>query len=331
MSTEPNGGVQDEETVQNVDAKRLALDRALTNVVNMARRLNFSCAEGYKSLEESLEMAIPTDLKPIEDTASASTVKTVSGKSCPKRKPITPVRYTPKGSKFPKTESIPKTPRGVQCLTAHLPVPPPPPPPSPRCPQARELCLALERSDNLRIQFDKTDEVLNQLLNDAQAIDRQVAIQCQMQRDAELIRTMEVEYSGRSMRFLIEAIQEDCESQHVQELKKRCLDTLKRHEEREMQLESDEDDQDQEQDQSQEQDPEQDQDQNDGTCNGKGTQTDFYQHQNEIEATLIELEPPMDLQDLAAFQAGRSGAGDGHQGQKKIQEKTQGEDNLPVE
>jgi len=142
MSTEPNGGVQDEETVQNVNSKRLALDRALTNVVNMARRLNFSCAEGYKSLEESLEMAIPTDLKPIEDTASSSPVKTGSGKPCPKRKPNTPVRYTPKGSKFPKTESIPKTPRGVQCLTAHLPVPPPPPPPSPRCPQARELCLA---------------------------------------------------------------------------------------------------------------------------------------------------------------------------------------------
>ncbi|XP_016958055.1 uncharacterized protein LOC108030008 [Drosophila biarmipes] len=325
MSTKPNGGGQEEEEAPPIaNARRLALDRALTNVVSLARRLNFASTEGYGCREECLELAVPKELKGMEDTASCSPVKTGSERLGPKRKPSTPVRCMPKGAKPPKPESVSRTPRGVQCLTAHLPVPPPPPPPSPRCPQARELCLALERADNLRIQFGQTDEALNQLLYDAQAIERQVATQCRMQRDAELIRSLEVEYSGRSMRYLIEAIQADCESQHVQELRQRCLDTLKRHEEREMQLAGEEE----EQDREEEQGPERDQAQNGDTGVGKGTQTDFLQYQNEIESALIILEPPVDP---SAFPAGRSGAGDGHQDQKKIAKKIQSEADLPVD
>ncbi|KAH8368457.1 hypothetical protein KR084_012021, partial [Drosophila pseudotakahashii] len=304
MSTEPNGGVHvEKEAVKSASANRLALDRALHNVAYMARRLNFTSMEGYGSLEKSLEMAVPRCLKStvIDDTPAPSSSKTVCvGRVGLKRKQnLNTVRST--GSKVAKAP-LKTTPRGVQCLTAHLPVPPPPPPPSPRSPQARELCLALERSDDLMIQFGKTDQILDQLLYDARAIERQVAIQCQMQRDAELIRSLEVEYSGRSMRYLIEAIQADSESLHVQELRQRCLRTLKRYEERQGELNSEEEDQDQDQDREQDQD----QDQDEG--NGKGTQTDLYPYQNEILSNMVELDLPMDMQ--------ASGAGDGHQGLK---------------
>ncbi|XP_017009040.2 uncharacterized protein [Drosophila takahashii] len=313
MSSEPNDGVQvEEEAVKGANANRLALDQALNNVVYLARRLNFTSMEGYGSLEKSLEMAVPKCLKNslIDETPSSSS-KTACGKVASKRKQnANTVRSS--GSKGTK-QPVKTTPRGVQCLTAHLPVPPPPPPPSPRCPQARELCLALEKSDDLMIQFGKTDEMLDQLLYDARAIERQVAIQCQMQRDAELIRSLEVEYSGRSMRYLIEAIQADSESQHVQELRQRCLRTLKRYEERQMEMDLEEGVQDQDQDQKQYEDE----------GNGKGTQTDLYEYQNEMVSNMVELDRPMDMQ--------ASGAGDGPQGQKITQKKVLDEANLPID
>ncbi|XP_016981140.1 uncharacterized protein LOC108046093 [Drosophila rhopaloa] len=300
MSTEPNGEPCDKEAVKVADHNRLTLDLALANVVDLARRLNLTSVEGY----ECLEMEEPDGHKSGDDTERAPSVQTGCGRPSPKQKPgSVGQRATPKGSRFRKTEAHSRTPRGVQCLTAHLPVPPPPPPPSPRSPQARGLCLALERSEDILIQYGKTDELLEKLLYEAKAIDRQVILQNRLQRDVEMIRSLESEFSGRSMLYLTEAIRADCESLHVKELRQRCIGTLKRHEERLMELELDFE-----------------KAQDDG--NGKGTQTDVYAYQDIIVPTLVEFDLLTDEQEpgLEACKGSKSGAGDGHHGQQKIQD-----------
>ncbi|XP_039500401.1 LOW QUALITY PROTEIN: uncharacterized protein LOC120457174 [Drosophila santomea] len=241
MSTEsPN----EAHPVEPVLDQRLALNRALVRLVQQARRLNFTSLEGYGSLEGLLlEHEVPELPMTDSETAHSTTTATSSARPCPKRKPSGQVRSAAKAIKLRKTDTHLRTPRGVQCMTAHLPVPPPPPPPSPRYPQARELDVALETADHLRIEMAETDALLDQLLYDAKALERQVAIQCQLQRDMELIRSLEMEYSGRSLRYLIEAIRSDCESEHVQELWRRCHCSLERHAERQLALESEEDSQ----------------------------------------------------------------------------------------
>ncbi|KAI8034025.1 uncharacterized protein LOC128264900 [Drosophila gunungcola] len=300
MSSEPNDGAGDKGAIMEQVAgghKRLALDLALANVVDLARRLNLTSVEGYGCLETGAE---PDGQKSGDDTARAPcSVPPVGG--C-KRTYLKPKRGR---ARFRRTEARPQTPRGVQCLTAHLPVPPPPPPPSPRCPQAWELCSALDRAEDIVIQSGKTDELLDQLLYEAKIIDQQVILQGRMQRDVEMIRCLETEFSGRSMLYLTEAIRADCESQHVQELRNRCIRTLKRHEARLMNLGLQ---------------SEVDESQDEG--NGKGTQTDIYAYQDTIVPTLVDFELPLDVQEPGpgAHKAGRSGAGDGHQGEKKVQD-----------
>ncbi|XP_043658287.1 LOW QUALITY PROTEIN: uncharacterized protein LOC122623289 [Drosophila teissieri] len=266
MSTESSNEAH---PVESVSDQRLALNRALARLVHQARRLNLTSVEGYGSLEEFLDHAVPELPRTDSETAHSTTTATSSARPCPRRKPSSQVRSAAKASKLRKTDTHLRTPRGVQCMTAHLPVPPPPPPPSPRCPQARELAMALETVDRLRIEFAETDALLDQLLFDAKALERQVAMQCQLQRDMELIRSLEMEYNGRSLRYLIEAIQEDSESQHVQDIWRRCHRSLERFAQRQMELESEEDSllvRDLNQDEG----------------NGKGTQTDLSEHEHEI-------------------------------------------------
>ncbi|EDV45951.1 uncharacterized protein LOC6551190 [Drosophila erecta] len=288
------------DAVEPVSAQRLALDRALVRLVYQARRLHLNSVDCYGSLEESLEKAVPELLKPGNEAAHSSTTATSTARPFPKRKPSSQVRTVGKPFKLRKAVALLRTPRGVQCMTAHLPVPPPPPPPSPRCPQARELAIALERADHLRIEFAQTDALLEQLLFDAKALERQLAIQCQLQKDAEIIRSLELEYNGRSMMYLIGAIQSDCESQHVQELWRRCHRSLERHSERQMQLES-------------KGDPYLDLDLHQDEGNGKGTQTDLSHYQG-----MIEFDLPMEAQQGVVLRTAGSGASDGHQVQLNV-------------
>ncbi|XP_017064165.1 uncharacterized protein LOC108103265 [Drosophila eugracilis] len=297
MSSEPTAGVG------YVNATRMVLNRSLSNLVYLARRLNLSSADGYTSYKESMETALPERFKLKVDSACLSSATSGDGKPNPKRKIV---RTTSRGSRFVKTEAHPRTPRGVQCLTANLPVPPPPPPPSPRCPQARELCLALEMSDNLLIQYSQTDELLDQLICDAKDLQRQVAMQCQLQRDIEMTHNIESEFGTRSMRYLIEAIQADFESEHVKKVRQRCLCSLRRFDERQLQMGSEEDDQ--------------DQDQSRDEGNGKGTQTDIYQYQGEVISALVDFDLPMD-----ECKSDELGSGDNYQNQKNVQNNIQEE------
>nr|NP_001284911.1 uncharacterized protein Dmel_CG15764, isoform B [Drosophila melanogaster]NP_572272.1 uncharacterized protein Dmel_CG15764, isoform A [Drosophila melanogaster]AOQ13825.1 CG15764-PA [synthetic construct]AAF46093.1 uncharacterized protein Dmel_CG15764, isoform A [Drosophila melanogaster]AGR50373.1 FI21917p1 [Drosophila melanogaster]AHN59382.1 uncharacterized protein Dmel_CG15764, isoform B [Drosophila melanogaster] len=256
------------DAAESVSARSLALDRAIVNLVHQARRLHLNSVNGYTSLEASLEKAVPELLTTRSDTAHPTTTATSSARSFPKRRPssLAP-RPAPKAFKMRKTDTHLRTPRVVQCKTARIPVTPPPPPPSPRCPKPGELSSAMDMADLLRIEIAETDALLDQMLFDAKALERQVAIQCQLQSDAEMIRSLEMEYSGRSMRYLIEAIQSDCESQDVQDLWSRCQRSLERHAERQTELESKEGLY---------------LDRNPGKGTGKGTQTDMADSQDEM-------------------------------------------------
>ncbi|XP_017048213.1 uncharacterized protein LOC108092883 [Drosophila ficusphila] len=312
VNTEPPSGDardQDANSCQPAGAKRLALDRAVANVVELARRLNLSSVKGYGSPEESLEAATETDdnRKTGGDPARAPPARTSGGRLLPKHKPSATVRSVRMASRFRRTEPSHRTPRGVQCLTAHLPVPPPPPPPSPRCPQARELCLALEGAEALLAQYAQADAVLDQLLEQARAIDRQAVLQRRMQRDADMVRSLEAEFSGRSMLCLAEAIRADCESLQVRELRERCLRSLERHEQRLLALDRQEELQEEVQEVGRE------------LGNGKGTQTDLYDYDQDALSkgpTAKEFYLPREREPWTD-EAVRRGAGDSFQVQQK--------------
>ncbi|EDX17194.1 GD16761 [Drosophila simulans] len=291
MSTEH---LNDAEPVESASARSLVLDRALVNLLHQARRLHLNSVDSYRSLEASLEKAVPELPTTSSDTAHPAAPATSSARAFPKRKPGILARAAPKALKTRKTDTHVKTPRGVQCKTAHLPVPPPPPPPSPRCPKPRELSSAMEMADLLRIEIAETDALLDQMLFDAKALERQVVVQCQLHRDAELIRSLEQEYSALSMKCLVEAIQSDCESQDVQDLWSRCQRSLERHAERQAELESEEGLY---------------LDLSEGEGTGKGTQTDVAESQDEILPMLVQRDLPMVAKDGGPR---GSGSGDGH-------------------
>lgn len=243
MSVEPGGGDDPSRTPGDspeMDAKLVVVGRAMASVVERARRLKMSSLEGYD---------YPGGKSSSSATPSVSARTTNSGGRYGRR-PGMSGRSTQSGAqrntatgggggsstvrRLKKIDSAPyhRTPRSAQSLTGNLPVPPPPPPPSPRCPQARELFQALEQADKLMADYQQTEQLTDSLLRQAEAIKRDLELQCQLHRDVELVRDLEVEASGRSLLYLIEAIRAECDSEDVQAIRERCLQSLARSESR---------------------------------------------------------------------------------------------------
>lgn len=240
---EPDGGDDPSRApgdCPEMDAKLVAVGRAMASVVERARRLKMSSLEGYD---------YPGGKPSSSVTPSVSARTTNSGGRYVRRPGMSGrsnqsvvQRNTATGSgggsatvrRLKKTDSAPyhRTPRGAQSLTGNLPVPPPPPPPSPRCPQARELFEALDQADKLMADYQQTEQLTDNLLRQAEAIKRDLELQCQLHRDVELVRDLEVEASGRSLLYLIEAIRAECDSEDVQAIRERCLQSLARSENR---------------------------------------------------------------------------------------------------
>ncbi|KAH8420123.1 hypothetical protein KR009_005954, partial [Drosophila setifemur] len=241
MSAEPSLGEGGDPPAEVMLSAR---DQALAGVVERARRLQMSSVKRYGSMccEENPPPPPPVEVKTddVGERQAPPSGKTVKNPAI--KRSIAPIRsfQAPQRLSAPalvrrlrKTESTHnRTPRGVQCKTALLPVPPPPPPPSPRCPQAQELCLALEQADALLIMYRQTDQLVDDLLLQALDIHRELELQWRLQRDVEMVRNLEVEANGRSLFYLIEAIQAECNSADAQSIRQRCLRALARSEKR---------------------------------------------------------------------------------------------------
>ncbi|KAH8266904.1 hypothetical protein KR026_010120, partial [Drosophila bipectinata] len=219
-----------------MNAKLVAVGRAMASVVERARRLKMSSLEGYDG---------PTGKSSTPTTPRVSSRMTNSGGRYGRRPGMSARSSQPGGRNTAtssgatvrrpkKTETTPyhRTPRGGQSLTANLPVPPPPPPPSPRCPQASEIFLALEQADKLMAEYQETEQLTDNLLKQAEAIKRDLELQNELHRDVELVRDLEVETSGKSLLYLIEAVRAECYSEDDQTIRERCLQALARSERR---------------------------------------------------------------------------------------------------
>lgn len=119
MSADPLEPAKPEEVVElPPNGNRVVLERALSDVVDHARRLKMSCVDGVTDIFHKASEAA-NDIEPPKPSA----VKNGEQKARPGGPRSRLWR------KMRKQEVRPQTPRGVQCHTAHLPVPPPPPPP----------------------------------------------------------------------------------------------------------------------------------------------------------------------------------------------------------
>lgn len=77
---------------------------------------------------------------------------------------------------------------------------------SPRYPLAVELAVALEQTKQLMDEYRKTDELADQLIEEATETNRELVLQSQLQRHSGLVQDMEVEYSEDYMYIQLEAL-----------------------------------------------------------------------------------------------------------------------------
>ncbi|XP_020817116.1 uncharacterized protein LOC110190808 [Drosophila serrata] len=194
MSTNPLELPKPEEEIEQPSTKRDFLGCALANVVDRARRLKMSSVENVTYLfDKSSDVVLDYGTKPSSVKTQVSKPKLVSTRSRLWRR-------------LQKSEIKLQTPRSTQSQTARLPLPPPPPPPSPRCPKANDICVALEHAKELLDNYQKTDELIDGLLEQATELNREVLSQWQLQREADLVRDIEVEYSEDYMYIMLESI-----------------------------------------------------------------------------------------------------------------------------
>ncbi|EDW06773.1 uncharacterized protein LOC6583791 [Drosophila mojavensis] len=101
--------------------------------------------------------------------------------------------------------------------------PSPPPPPSPR-----ELGVIAE----LRDEYYQTDQLLDQMLADANSLNRDMICCSQHQRDLSLVQQIEMETTTRSLDSLFGALNEDLGRNDLREAMERCDTALKRSKQR---------------------------------------------------------------------------------------------------
>lgn len=164
---------------------RLILDHALADLVKHGRRLQMSSvANAAEILDKSLKAA--------KEEPSFSQTKAA--------KPKPGGTLTRLWRRLRKSEDGQRTPRGIQDQA------PPAPPPSPRYPLAVELAVALEQTKQLMDEYRKTDELADQLIEEATETNRELVLQSQLQRHSGLVQDMEVEYSEDYMYIQLEAL-----------------------------------------------------------------------------------------------------------------------------
>ncbi|XP_030381964.1 uncharacterized protein LOC115629608 [Scaptodrosophila lebanonensis] len=177
------------------------LEQALSNVVEHAKRLNLSSVDRFMMSSKICESAKNIGKMP-NDTMSALLPKKPSFPAIRRRRCPCSMKQTVKTPRAePQTSAVPAAPQP----------PPPPPPPSPRCAPAQELCIAMDLADNLIKEYKQTEQLTNQLLQDALSINHDLLSYWEYQRDIELVREIELESNARSVEAIIDGLSKEYE------------------------------------------------------------------------------------------------------------------------